>query len=690
MESGTIVDQGTFIQICESGKSRFSQAIREYGVNQVDDAVDDIEGDEAAGGGDVQEVSVKDLKIDDEGKRRLVMVPPATAAKSAFGQEMTQEKAVTGSVSWSTYYRYFRAGASISTGVLLMASLVVGEVAQVITDWWLARWVQQSPSAQQSAYLPAVYAALVFVQIVLSHARAIGFFLVSLRSTRAIFKVMLNKTLKAPTSFFQLNPHGRIMNRFAKDLGLSDEQLPQSAFIMAGVLVLSVCIIPYVLIIIPPLIISFIYLSKWYLACSRPVKRLESISRSPVYSAVPSTLEGLPVIRALGATDQLFSRFVDLQNNNTRMWLTFLTAARWFGFRIDTMSALFMTSVTFLAVALRDNLSLPPGLIGLMLSYCLQLIGLGQWCFRQKAETETLMTSVERILELTELASEPQPSTDDLKPSWDWPQAGHILLKDLRLTYPNADVEVLKGISAELQPGSKVGIVGRTGAGKSSVLQALFRLVEPNADSIIIDGLSVTKMSLVDLRSRISIIPQEPFCFKGTLRFNLDPFNQVDDLRLWQALEAVELKKTVEELPGKLDEPVSENGSNFSVGERQLIALTRAILRNSRIIVMDEATSNIDLYTDNLIQSAIRRKGGLFSRSTVITIAHRIGTIIDFDQLMVLDAGRLVEFGKPIDLLRQREHSWFGRMVTEMGPEAYEMFCKRAEEKERSDMSASL
>ncbi|TPX30555.1 hypothetical protein SmJEL517_g05897 [Synchytrium microbalum] len=697
MEGGKIVDQGSFQKVCTDGKGKFADALREY--EHVEDAVDDNVDDSDNTDVDTAENTKKPIirkaatpavKLDDDVRRKLVVAPQSGG--NTFGQEMSQEKAASGNVSWSTYYQYFRAGAGVFTGILLFLSLIVGEVAQVMTDWWLSRWVQQSAANQRSPVLPSVYAGLVLLQIILSNARAIAFFTVSLRSTRSIFKTMLNKSLKAPVSFYQLNPLGRVMNRFAKDMGLADEQLPQtffdfvqSAFILAGVLSLSVAIIPYILIVIPPLIISFVYLSRWYLAASRPVKRLESISRSPVYSSIPSTLEGLPVLRALGATDQFLARFMDIQNNNTRMWLTFLTGARWFGFRIDTMSAMFLVIVSFVAVSLKQSLNLSPGLIGLMLSYSLQLMGLAQWCFRQKAETETLMTSVERILEFTEIPSEAQPGPDDLKPSKEWPQSGHIVLKDLRLTYPQTDNEVLKGISVDIKPGSKVGIVGRTGAGKSSMLQALFRLVEPNPGSVIIDGLSVTDMSLEDIRSRISIIPQEPFCFKGDLRFNLDPFHQYDDARLWEVLDAVELGKMIRNLPGKLDEPVSENGSNFSVGERQLIALARAILRNSKIIVMDEASSNIDSFTDNLIQSAIRRKGGMFSSSTVITIAHRIGTIIDFDELMVLDAGRCVEFGKPLDLLKQRGNSWFGRLVLEMGDDAFDMLYKKAEEKEAYD-----
>ena len=225
------------------------------------------------------------------------------------------------------------------------------------------------------------------------------------------------------------------------------------------------------------------------------------------------------------------------------------------------------------------------------------------------------------------LPSEAPPITD-VRPPEEWPDRGHIQLKDLSLTYPRAARPVLRNLSLTIPPGTRVGIVGRTGAGKSSFLQAFFRIVEPSpAGCISIDGVPTSDLGLEDLRSRMSIIPQEPFCFKGTLRFNIDPFSLYSDDHIWSVLAAVELKERVSSLPGKLDAEVAENGSNWSVGERQLICLARAILKRTKVVVMDEATSSVDLRTDGIIQNAVRETegdGGLFGGATVLTIAHRV------------------------------------------------------------------
>jgi ATP-binding cassette, subfamily C (CFTR/MRP), member 4 len=298
------------------------------------------------------------------------------------------------------------------------------------------------------------------------------------------------------------------------------------------------------------------------------------------------------------------------------------------------------------------------------------------------------MVSTERVLEYTNIPSE-APAGTDVKPGKGWPNHGDLNIENMSLTYPNLqnlefNPPVLKNLTIHFEPGSKVGIVGRTGAGKSSFLQALFRIVEPNPDSIKLDGIYTSTLGLADLRSSISIIPQEPFCFKGTLRFNLDPFEQYDEQKLWDVLKAVELKQVIELLPEKLESLVYENGSNWSVGERQLICLARAILRNSKLIVMDEATSSVDMHTDQLIQKAIRESDGLFANSTVLTIAHRLNTVIDYDKILVLEQGEIVEYGSPYKLLQKSitdPGAWFSRMVEEMGAEAREALIKIATSK---------
>lgn len=307
------------------------------------------------------------------------------------------------------------------------------------------------------------------------------------------------------------------------------------------------------------------------------------------------------------------------------------------------------------------------------------------------------MVSTERVFEYTELPSEAADEIEFKSPEG-WPMRGEIEINDMSLAYPNLEnpgspsAPVLKNLKIHFEAGTKVGIVGRTGAGKSSFIQALFRLVEPTPEkSITIDDIPTSELGLTDLRSKLSIIPQEPVCFKGTIRFNLDPFNLCTDEQLWKALDAVELKTTLSSMPEKLDSPVTENGgnillilANWSVGERQLICFARAILKNSKIIVMDEATSSVDVHTDQLIQKAIRAEGGLFVNSTVLTIAHRLNTVIDYDKIMVLEAGQIVEYGSPSELLAkpvEQEDAWFARMVREMGKDSEEALKKIANRK---------
>jgi ATP-binding cassette subfamily C (CFTR/MRP) protein 4 len=297
--------------------------------------------------------------------------------------------------------------------------------------------------------------------------------------------------------------------------------------------------------------------------------------------------------------------------------------------RLDALVALLTTIILFVVIPLRDTIRLAPATLGLMISYLILMSGTLQWAVRQSTELENLMVSVERVQEYTQLPPEGSFETET-NPDADWPQEGKVEFVDMSLSYPNANSPdspgrlSLKNISIVFEKGQKVGIVGRTGAGKSSLLQALFRLFEPAPKrSVIIDGLYTSDLGLTVLRSKIAIIPQDPFCFKGTIRFNLDPFSAYSDEDLWRTLEAVELKSAIENEPKKLDATVEENGSNWSIGERQLMCLARAILKNARLIVMDEATSSIDIKTDQLIQKAIRTQGGLFQNSTVLCIAHR-------------------------------------------------------------------
>lgn len=336
-----------------------------------------------------------------------------------------------------------------------------------------------------------------------------------------------------------------------------------------GTLVISVSIIPYILILLPFVAIAFYFLRSAYISTSRQIKRIEAVTRSPVYGSVGTLLEGLGVVRAFDAGNRFVDNFVHTQNENTRVYFAFISCARWLGFRLDVGSAGFLGVVAFACVGLRDSLGLKSGVVGLVLAYVLQLTGLLQWAVRQSAEVENLMVSVERVVEYTNIPSE--ESDDDIKRAkaralpGSWPASGEVKLTDMSLTYPTAPRPVLRNITTTIPAGTKLGIVGRTGAGKSSFLQALFRLTNPSPiSSISIDDVPTSEIRLQDLRSRISIIPQEPFCFKGTLRFNVDPWGRYPDDEIWKVLDKVELKSRVSLIGQGLEAEVTENGSEYN------------------------------------------------------------------------------------------------------------------------------
>ncbi|KAI8926107.1 P-loop containing nucleoside triphosphate hydrolase protein [Entophlyctis helioformis] len=681
LEEGRIVHQGSYAEVMAQD-TPFCTTMREFATrtespNSDEDSHSDDKKDSEDSDSTAMVAAAAVLR-----KRREKQQLEDALVEDSSGQtrELVKEEVTKGSVAAGLYFKYFKSGSNAVTAVALLLMLIIGQAAVLVTDWWLAFWSGKSADEQRNPVYIWVFVALCVSTIVISVVRAIAFFIVCLRSSKKSFVGMLAAVFRSPMSFFQNNPHGRIMNRFSKDISMMDEMLPmtffdfiQCFFIIIGTFILCGAAVPYVLILVPFISMAFWQLRKIFLATSRQVKRFEATTRSPVYSDFPATLEGLSTIRAFSAENRFKGRFFALQDDNTRMWFSFLSVNRWLGFRLDMLSSLFLIVLAFAATALRGPLGLRPGLVGLMLSYSLQLMGAMQWAVRQSAEVENLMVSVERVFEYTELPSE-AASVTDTKPGDHWPEFGDVLVNDMTLAYPapnpaDTPKAVLKGINVHFMPGTKVGIVGRTGAGKSSFLQALFRLVEPTpAGSIVIDGIKTSDLGLKDLRSRISIIPQEPFCFKGTLRFNIDPFGRYSDEELWRVLEAVELRSTVSELPGKLEAPVGENGGNWSVGERQLICLARAILRDTRLIVMDEATSAVDMRTDQLVQKAIRSEGGLFANATVLTIAHRLNTVVDFDAILVLEAGQVVEFDSPHVLL-SRPESHFSQLADATGPE---------------------
>ncbi|XP_063223953.1 ATP-binding cassette sub-family C member 4-like isoform X2 [Bacillus rossius redtenbacheri] len=610
------------------------------------------------------------------------------AEQELLDPELEDELQTSGAVAWGTYASYARAAGSWWYSLYVLAVMGVSQALLSAVDFWSSAWTTMEeermfhyevdgnstePLAEfvSSAYsltttnALVVYAVLLALCVVLVAYRSVLTYMFCMRASVRLHDTMFRNILRAKMRFFDTNPSGRILNRFSKDMGAIDELLPRAIgdvsmiFLMMFGILAMVLLVNYIM-IAPMLVVAVLFVSirMFYVASARSLKRLEGITRSPVFSHLSASINGLTTIRSCKAQDMVCKEFDDYQDRHTSAWNLFLNSNAAFGVWVDNFSNVFIGIIAF-TFLLSPEGTFGAG-VGLALSQALMLTGFVQYGIRMSTELVSQVTSVERVLEYTRLDTEPAlESPPDKKPPSDWPQEGCIRFLKMSLSYNENDPPVLKELDFTILPTHKVGIVGRTGAGKTSLISALYRLADLHG-SVLIDGVDTQAVGLHDLRQRISIIPQEPVLFSASVRENLDPFGEFDDHLLWSALEEVELKESV----GSLDFHVNEGGSNFSVGQRQLVCLARAILRNNRILVMDEATANVDPQTDSLIQKTIRLK---FKDCTVLTIAHRLNTIMDSDRVLVMDAGRMVEYDHP-HLLLQNKNGHFYKMVQETGP----------------------
>ncbi|CAF1201978.1 unnamed protein product [Didymodactylos carnosus] len=563
---------------------------------------------------------------------------------------LTGEISMGGTISIKVWLKLFTSSYGWCGFVVLIILLLVGEAVYDAGNRWLSLWARKSNDQQRVEFNAYVYLSLAIGTLIISLIRADYFFHLILRGASTLHNNMLKGVLYSPLRFYESNPVGRILNRFSKDQQVLDELLPLTFFDTVQSLVMtvgSVAIIgitnPWVLLILILIIPTFLWLRRFYIRTSRELKRLDSITRSPVYALFSSSLGGLMTIRAFNVENNFIDLFIDKVNTNTRAFFMLACTIRWFGLRLDLMTSLLSCLTAILSITLRNHLDASSVALGL--TYCINLTTLFQWGVRQSADTENYMTSAERIYEYSHLPPEEDFNLEDSELSADWPTEGKIQFKDYELRYRSELGPVLKKINLEIESCDKIGIIGRTGAGKSSIFQAIFRLTDKSTSSgqILIDGVDINTVGLCTLRSKLNIIPQAPVLFSTTLRYNLDPFKKHTDEELWDALDIVQLKPMVQSLKDGIDTQMAEYGSNFSVGECQLICVARAILKPSKILLIDEATANVDTHTDELIQRVIRDK---FKNQTVLTIAHRINTIIDSKKIVVMSDGCVTEYGK--------------------------------------------
>uniref|UniRef100_A0A8U7N0R0 ATP binding cassette subfamily C member 2 n=1 Tax=Corvus moneduloides TaxID=1196302 RepID=A0A8U7N0R0_CORMO len=558
-------------------------------------------------------------------------------------------------VKFSMYLRYLRA-----VGLCFSFWIVMGYVGQYVayvgSNLWLSAWtddaqhyVNQTYPTQQRDLRIGVFGALG-----VSQGEA-GDSLGAMRASRVMHQQLLSNILRVPMSFFDTTPTGRIINRFAKDIFTVDETIPMSfrtwlsCFMAIISTLIMICLAtPFFAVVIVPLSVFYYFVLRFYISTSRQLRRLDSVTRSPIYSHFGETVSGLSVIRAYGHQERFLKHNETTMDINQKSVYSWIISNRWLAIRLEFVGSLVVFFSALLAVIAKGTLE--GGIVGLSVSSALNVTQTLNWLVRTSSELETNIVAVERVHEYMKVQNE-APWVTKKRPPRGWPSKGEIQFIDYQVRYrPELDL-VLQGISCNIGSTEKVGVVGRTGAGKSSLTNCLFRVLEAAGGKITIDEVDIATIGLHDLRKNLTIIPQDPVLFTGTLRMNLDPFDQYSDEEVWKALELAHLKTYVQGLPEGLLHLVSEGGENLSVGQRQLVCLARALLRKAKILILDEATAAVDLETDHLIQTTIRRE---FADCTVLTIAHRLHTIMDSNRVMVLQAGQIVEFDSPEALLMKQ------------------------------------
>ncbi|XP_030383704.1 multidrug resistance-associated protein 1 isoform X7 [Scaptodrosophila lebanonensis] len=579
------------------------------------------------------------------------------------GKLIETEKSQTGGVDFAVYKHYIKS-VGVFLAIATLALNFVFQAFQIGSNLWLTKWANDKDVANDTSrrdmYL-GVYGAFGFGQVasyfVASLTLALGCIMVATR----LHETLLLNVLRWPMELFDTTPMGRVVNRFSKDVDTVDNTLPmlwrmcisQLFSVLATIVVISLST-PIFLVVIIPIAILYYFAQRFYVATSRQLMRLESVSRSPIYSHFGETVTGVSTIRAYTVEDRFIEESDAKVDKNQVCKYPSMIANRWLAVRLEMVGNLIILFASLFAVLGGQK---NPGLVGLSVSYALQVTQTLNWLVRMTSDIETNIVSVERIKEYGETKQEAawELEQDKSKPKH-WPEEGRVAFENFKVRYREGLDLVLRGVTFNVAGGEKVGIVGRTGAGKSSLTLALFRIIEAAEGRILIDGVDIASLGLHMLRSRLTIIPQDPVLFSGSLRINLDPFDVKTDDEIWRALELSHLKTFVKSLPAGLNHGISEGGENLSVGQRQLVCLARALLRKTKVLVLDEATAAVDLETDDLIQKTIRSE---FKGCTVLTIAHRLNTILDSDKVIVLDKGVIKEFSSPTELLDNPKSAFY-------------------------------
>ncbi|WVZ23660.1 hypothetical protein V8G54_002204 [Vigna mungo] len=587
------------------------------------------------------------------------------STEGQLGMQLTQEEEKEiGDVGLKAFWDYI----SFSRGSLMLFYIILAQCAfialQTASTVWLALAIDIPKIS--SAFLVGVYSLISFSGAAFIYIRCLLTSYLGLNASKAFFTSFNTAIFNAPMLFFDSTPIGRILTRASSDLSTLDFDIPYSiTFVTCIPIEILVIIGAMVLVTWPvfivaiPAIVASKYVQEYYQASSRELMRINGTTKAPVMNFAAETSLGVVTVRAFDMVERFFKNYLELVDTDATLFFHSNVATEWLLLRIESLLNLIVITSALLLVLFPQGY-VSSGLVGLSLSYALALTFAHIFWTRWYCNLLNYLISVERIKQFVHLPSEPPAIVKDHQPPSSWPSKGRIDLQALEIRYrPNAPL-VLKGITCTFREGSRVGVVGRTGSGKSTLISALFRLVEPASGDILIDGINICSMGLKDLRMKLSIIPQEPTLFKGSIRTNLDPLGLYSDDEIWKALEKCQLKETISHLPNLLDSQVSDEGGNWSLGQRQLFCLGRVLLKRNRILVLDEATASIDSATDAILQRIIRQE---FEACTVITVAHRVPTVIDSDMVMVLSYGKMVEYDEPSRLMDT--NSSFSKLVAE-------------------------
>ncbi|KAI9185271.1 hypothetical protein LWI28_005771 [Acer negundo] len=669
MKDGKITQAGKYGDILNSGTDFMELVGAHKEALSTLDSIEGGPGSEQIGISKENGESIADGVVENE-ENKVSENGKSDEVTEHKGQLVQEEEREKGRVGFSVYWKYITTAYGGALVPFILLAQIIFQILQIGSNYWMAWATPVSKDTKPpvgSSTLILVYVALSIGSSFCILVRSTLLVTAGYKTATLLFNKMHSCIFRAPMSFFDATPSGRILNRASTDQSAVDLNIPYqvgafafSIIQLLGIIVVMSQVAWQVFLVFIPVIAMCLWYQQYYIPSARELSRLVGVCKAPVIQHFAETISGSTTIRSFDQEARFQDTNMKLMDGYSRPKFHVAGAMEWLCFRLDMLSTItFAFSLIFL-ISIPEGV-IDPAIAGLAVTYGLNLNMLQAWVIWNLCNLENQIISVERILQYTSIPSEPPLVIEENRPGPSWPSHGEVDIRDLQVRYAPQMPLVLQGLTCTFAGGMKTGIVGRTGSGKSTLIQTLFRIVEPAAGHITIDGINILAIGLHDLRSRLSIIPQDPTMFEGTVRSNLDPLEEYTDEKIWEALDKCQLGDEVRKKEGKLDSKVTENGENWSMGQRQLVCLGRVLLKKSKVLVLDEATASVDTATDNLIQQTLRQH---FTDCTVITIAHRITSVLDSDMVLLLSRGLIEEYDSPTKLLEDKSSS-FAQLVAE-------------------------